>query len=137
MDEMTANRARAPRDKEFVRELERLINASDKTQTDIAEEIGYDNVNMITMFKSGRTRVPMEKVVPLCEALGADGGHMLRRWFNTYMPNALQTIHEQLVPVLVTRRERGWLAGLRRDFGAELLDYDASLVSKVTPGPIS
>ncbi len=58
----------------FVVEIERLVNESEKTQTDIADQIGYTNQNMITMFKRGVTRVPEDKVVPLAIALGGHGG---------------------------------------------------------------
>ena len=49
----------------FTAKLERLINDSDKSQVKLAEELGYDNQNMITMIKQGKTRVPPQNQPPL------------------------------------------------------------------------
>lgn len=46
------------------------ISLSEKSQREIAAEISYENPNVITMFKQGQTKVPMNKVGPLAKALG-------------------------------------------------------------------
>lgn len=76
----------------FTAKLERLINDSDKSQVKLAEELGYDNQNMITMIKQGKTRVPLEKVVPLARALGVNPSMLIQAWFTAYMPAALASI---------------------------------------------
>lgn len=76
----------------FSAKLERLINDSDKSQVKLSEELGYENQNMITMFKQGKTRVPLEKVVPLARALGVDPSALVQAWFTAYMPAALASI---------------------------------------------
>ncbi len=76
----------------FTAKLERLINDSDKSQAKLAEELGYDNQNMITMIKQGKTRVPLEKVVPLARALGVNPSMLIQAWFTAYMPAALASI---------------------------------------------
>lgn len=45
------------------------INNSDKTQRQIALEIGYTKANIITMFKQGLTKLPLEKIGPLAKGL--------------------------------------------------------------------
>ena len=121
---ITGQPARAKKDNAFVRELERLINLSPKTQIDIAEEIGYDNHNMMTMFKRGSTRVPLDKVVPLALAIDADAGRMLKLWFETYMPTALNIIDSLGGKTPLTAQEKSWLRGLRESYGADLPMYD-------------
>jgi hypothetical protein len=41
-----------------------------KTQREIAAEIDYDKPNMISMFKRGEARVPLDKIPLLAKALG-------------------------------------------------------------------
>ena len=40
-----------------------------KSQRDIAKEIGFVNDNVIAMLKSGRTKVPLHRVVSIAKAL--------------------------------------------------------------------
>ena len=63
---------------------------------EIARDLGYENSNVITMFKRGTTRVPLEKVVPLALAVGEGPGMLLRHWFEAYMPEALPDITSSL-----------------------------------------
>ena len=51
---------------------------SDKTQREIAAECGFDKPNIITMFKNGSTKVPLNRIGALAKALDADPAHMLR-----------------------------------------------------------
>ncbi|ESZ11919.1 transcriptional regulator [Mesorhizobium sp. L48C026A00] len=43
-----------------------------KSQRDIAREIGFVNDNVIAMLKSGRTKVPLYRVVSIAKALETD-----------------------------------------------------------------
>lgn len=43
-----------------------------KSQRDIAREVGYANDNVIAMLKSGRTKVPLDRVVSIAKALETD-----------------------------------------------------------------
>ena len=49
-----------------------------KTQADIAEEAGFVNANMIAMFKSGSSKVPLDRVPALAIALDCDPALLLR-----------------------------------------------------------
>ena len=66
--------------------LARLIELSPKTQREIATDIGYPKANIITMFKQGTTKVPLEKIPALARALGIDRIEMLRRAMREYAP---------------------------------------------------
>lgn len=99
----------------FVRRIDDLINASDKTQRQIAREVGYDRSNIITMSKQGMTRVPLEKVAPLALSLGADPAELLRLWLETYEPDRLRII-EKHFGAFLSAREREWIEALRRRF---------------------
>lgn len=57
-----------------------------KTQREIANEIGYYKPNMISMFKRGEAKVPLEKIPQLAKALNVDAGHLFRLALEQYWP---------------------------------------------------
>jgi ribosome-binding protein aMBF1 (putative translation factor) len=76
----------------FANNLREAINNSGKSQADLAIHLGYENPNVISMFKSGKTRVPLAKVPVLARWLGLDAATMLRDWFVAHDPDALPVI---------------------------------------------
>src|SRR5271155_2260125 len=58
-----------------------------KTQREIAQEAGYEMPNIISMFKRGESRVPLNKIPLLSKALGVDPAHMFRLALEQYWPN--------------------------------------------------
>lgn len=57
---------------EVAKEVDRLLSVSEKTQQQISDEMNLQNSNVLTMFKKGRTKLPIKQVVPLCKALGVE-----------------------------------------------------------------
>lgn len=101
----------------FAARLDSAITASCLTQQEVALKLGYDNANILTMFKKGTTRVPLDKVAPLARALDLDPGELMREWFATYYPDALPAIEEHMGS-LMSCAEKSWMHGLRRHLGA-------------------
>src|SRR5271170_3660497 len=58
-----------------------------KTQREIATEIGYDKPNMISMFKRGEARVPLDKIPLLAKAMEVNPTHLFRLALEQYWPN--------------------------------------------------
>src|ERR1700722_20655079 len=58
-----------------------------KTQREIAQEAGYEMPNIISMFKRGESKVPLEKIPLLSKALGVDPAHLFRLALEHYWPN--------------------------------------------------
>src|SRR5271155_3438289 len=58
-----------------------------KTQREIAQEAGYEMPNIISMFKRGESRVPLDKIPLLSKALGVDPAHMFRLALEQYWPD--------------------------------------------------
>ncbi len=108
----------------FAATVERAINASDKTQSDIASMIGYPNPNIITMIKKGTTRLPLEKVSLLATALGLDPAELIRSWFNAYAPDAVASLNEHL-GLGLTREEKSWVNKLRQTFDGKVPTYNS------------
>jgi transcriptional regulator with XRE-family HTH domain len=63
-----------------------------RTQREIAAEIGYDKPNLISMFKRGEARVPLDKIPLLAKALGVDPAHMFRLALEQYWPDRSEII---------------------------------------------
>lgn len=93
-----------------------LLEVSEKSQRQIAEEIGYDRPNIIAMFKMGATKVPLTKIGPLAKALNADPGHMMRLALETYSPETYEAIKDHLGDV-TSEHEREILKVIRKASG--------------------
>jgi hypothetical protein len=85
--------------------LTKVINASGKTQTEICYEIGYTKPNIITMFKQGKTKVPLDKIGPLARSLGVDGRDFFRMVLGEYMPETLRAIEPYMTIKGMTSQE--------------------------------
>jgi len=116
----------------IVQRIEALINGSWKTQRQLAAELGYDKPNIITMFKQGSTRLPAGKVALLAAATGGDPVELMRLWLEEYEPDLLAAI-EQYQSLLLTMREREWIAGLRQRFPDGAPPWSAVAASPDSP----
>ncbi len=92
--------------------LANLIDASPLTQTEIATRLGYDRPNLITMFKQGSTKVPVNRIGPLARILDVDAMWLLRRALREYSPDLWEALEETLGP-RVTANELEILGALR------------------------
>lgn len=68
---------------EFVNDA---LAACPKTQREIAEEMGLENANIITMYKNSTSRVPLNRVKSLAIALGVDPLFFMRLALLEYYP---------------------------------------------------
>lgn len=93
------------------------IAMSGRTQREIAEIVGYDKPNNITMLKQGTTKVPINRIPKLAEALGVDPVHMLRVVMKEYMPDAWEAISGILETTLISEDEAKILSIVRRAAG--------------------
>jgi hypothetical protein len=126
---MTTAPAKPPR---FVRHIDCLINVTEKTQRQIALEMGYDRSNIISMFKQGQTRVPPDRVPALADALGVDRAELMIMWLEDYAPATLEVI-EASIGVPLSRTERQWLTNLRKLFPGGLPSWDEAAEGAVGP----
>ena len=66
--------------------LEAQINASDKSQQEIAEYVGFNKPTMVSMIKLNKAKVPLDKARALARALGVDEKDFFYRCFEEYLP---------------------------------------------------
>lgn len=93
------------------------IQASSKSQTEIAKEIGYPNPNVITMFKQGRTKVPVTKVPELAKALEMDPILLMKIVMTEYSPETWKVIENLLDKNYVTEAEMKVVHAMREVAG--------------------
>lgn len=80
----------------------RLVNAQiellrgEKNQAQIAAEAGYHRPNIITMFKTGDTRLPLKNINRIAKALEVDPVRMTRIALQEYEPEVWDALSEAL-----------------------------------------
>lgn len=65
-----------------------------KSQREIAAEAGYDRPNIISMFKRGETKVPLDRIPALAKALHVDPAHLFRLALEQQMPEVAKIMHQ-------------------------------------------
>lgn len=110
--------------------LTQQLALSPKTQLQIATEAGYDKPNIITMFKQGRTKLPITAVVPMARAIDADPVHLLRLALAEYQPDNWAVLHDLLGERLVSQEELTLLELVREAAGGVPIDVTDAKVAE-------
>nr|WP_181374676.1 helix-turn-helix transcriptional regulator [Pectobacterium carotovorum]AKG47511.1 hypothetical protein pA_00071 [Pectobacterium carotovorum] len=66
--------------------LSAAILASGKSQSQVADEVGYSSHNNVSMLKSGKMLFPPEKIEIFAKVLSVDEGHLFRIVMQTRYP---------------------------------------------------
>ncbi len=103
---------------------------SGKTQRQVAEECGFEFPNIITMFKKGQTKLPLDRIGPLAKALNADPAYLLRLAIMEYMPSTWASIEETLNGMILTANELELVRSYRQVTGGS--DAKAVVVDRDT-----
>ena len=90
-----------------------LVNASPKTQDEIAKEAGFDSSNTISMIKTGRTKLPLARIPALAKALDADPKEMLAIALETYQPELYAVLSAIAPSMLISTQELRVIHALR------------------------
>lgn len=97
----------------FRRYLTAVLDGSGRSMREIGEDLNYDGGNIISMWKSGATQVPLHKVVPLADAIGVRRDILMRLALEAYAPDILKAMDESF-GFLVTDDERDFLKEARK-----------------------
>lgn len=106
--------------------IQQALAASGKTQREIAQEMGYENSNVITMFKQGLTKVPLAKAGSMAKALGIDPVFFFKLLLREYAPETLEAVEEFFDTRFLTKNERDLLESYRH--ATQGLDSTAAVV---------
>lgn len=88
-----------------------------KKQLEIAEIAGFDNANVITMIKQGRTKLPLSKVGSMAKALELDPTYLLKLCIEEYQPETWDAIRPYMDEIL-TADELSIILSIRNAIGA-------------------
>lgn len=102
--------------KKFNDILADLMDRSPLTQREMAVQLGYPVPNIISMFRTGATKVPITKVAPLAKILDADPVWLLRRALEEYAPGVWEAF-EATAGARVSVNEVEIVAALRAATG--------------------
>lgn len=84
-----------------------------KTLAEIASEAGFANANMLSMLKSGKNKVPLDRVPSLAKALEVDPAYLMRLALDQAVGATAAKAITEIFGTPVTENERGWLTELR------------------------
>jgi transcriptional regulator with XRE-family HTH domain len=85
-----------------------------KTQLEIATEAGFLNPNMLSIIKSGASKLPLDRVVSLAKALECDPVMLFILALEQLDRNTTEQAIRQIFGALVTENEVAWLEEIRR-----------------------
>lgn len=90
----------------YVAYIDSLITVSPKSQSAISREIGYKNPNILSLIKKGRIPLPVEKVLPLAEALNADPVRLMMMVLEDRQPELADFLRDQGIAPLTPKNVR-------------------------------
>lgn len=91
--------------------------ASQKTQREIAAEIGYDKPNVLSMYKRGEAKVPLDRIPAFAKALDLDTATLFRLGLEQWWPGSEKEIRKMFSERILTVNEQKWLVALRETYG--------------------
>ena len=87
-----------------------------KSQREIAVEMGYEKPNIISMFKRGETKIPLDKIPALARAINVDPSYLFRMAMEQYWPDNYKAIASEFGAV-ITANEREFVEEIRKITG--------------------
>ncbi|OWV39209.1 helix-turn-helix domain-containing protein [Mameliella alba] len=80
--------------------LRDAIDATDKTQRELARDAGLPHPNVLSMMKTGECKVPISRIPKLSAALSVDSSRFLELAMQEYHPEIWMTLQEDYRPLL-------------------------------------
>ena len=87
-------------------------NPQRKSQKEIAEEMGYEKPNMLSMIKKGDAKLPLDKVPLLAKAVDVDPAFLFRLALEQYWPEEQGAI-ASIIGEVVSANERALIRKIR------------------------
>lgn len=94
--------------------IETMIEASGRQQAEIARDVGFDKPNVITMIKQGKTKLPLNKIGKMAQALGVDAVHLFKLTMSEYHPETWEMIESIFGGEVLTENEKLILKAVRQ-----------------------
>ena len=102
-------------DTELAKYVERRVLElkSKKMQSEIASEAGFPNANMISMIKSGSSKLALDRVPSMARALECDAAYLMRLGLEQAVGRTAAAAVIEIFGEPVTENERGWIEAVR------------------------
>ena len=97
-----------------------------KTQAQVAKEAGFPHPNMLSMIKHGKSRLPLERVPALAEALEIDAALLFRTILAENWPG-YERVVIRIFGAVLTEEERDMIAFIRHVSGGKVPQLDRRL----------
>ena len=91
----------------------RVLELKPKPQIDIAKEAGFVNPNVLSMLKSGATKLPLDRVLALAKALECDPRRLFLLAIQQQGYETEQAAIAQIFGTIVTENEAKWIQEIR------------------------
>lgn len=91
----------------------RVLELKPKPQIDIAKEAGFVNPNVVSMLKSGATKLPLDRVLALAKALECDPRRLFLLAIQQQGYETEQAAIAQIFGTVVTENEAKWIEEIR------------------------
>jgi transcriptional regulator with XRE-family HTH domain len=88
-----------------------------KSQAEIAEEAGFVNPNVISMVKSGASKLPIDRVPALATALQCDPALLLRLALEQSAGSTAAAAIYEIIGQPITKNEMAWIKEIREASG--------------------
>src|SRR6056297_3788862 len=102
-------------DTELAKYVERRVLElkSKKTQVEIASEAGYPNANMVSMVKSGASKLALDRVPSMARALECDPAYLMRLALEQAVGRTAATAVVEIFGSPISANEQGWIEAIR------------------------
>ena len=84
-----------------------------KSQGEVATEAGFNNPNMISLIKSGSTRLPLDRVPAMAKALEVDPAYLLLLALEQMIGSTEAQAIMNVMNTAVTKHEMDWVTAIR------------------------
>lgn len=97
-----------------------------KTQAEVAKAAGFTRPNMLSMIKTGKARLPLERVPALAEALEIDAALLFRLVLSKNWPG-YERVVIQIFGAVLTEDERDMIGFIRHVSGGKVPELNRRL----------
>lgn len=91
----------------------RILELRPKSQTEIAAEAGFQNANFLSMVKTGVSKLAIDRVPALAQALECDPAYLMRLALEQEVGSTAARALVEILGTPVSANERLWLAEIR------------------------
>ena len=111
-----------------------------RTNEDVASELGYRSANIISMWRTGRTRIPLEKLPDVSRLMKIDISQLLPMWFEQQWGDRtdVKVLQDRIISHIATEREAKALQAIRTACGmagTEFSDDQIKAIAAVVSDP--